>query len=168
MTDVLNIFRILFALLAIVFGFAVYDAIAQIGVPPTAQSGPALQDGTWLLGVASGQNAAFVNGITAHAGGTQAAGFQLQPNAALIEIDTVATTNDSVLLPFCIAGGWMDIANAGAQTVAIYANPNTNRATATTDTINGAANTSSYTLATNVSARFFCAKSGSWKAIKSG
>lgn len=143
-------------------------AKAQIGIPPTQQSGPALQDGTWLNGLAGGGNRNFVSGLVAHAGGTQAAGLQLPANVALIQIDTVATTSDSVLLPFCIAGQVMDIANAGAQTLAIYANPNTNRATATTDTINAAANTSSYTLATNVSGRFFCPKNGLWKATKSG
>lgn len=155
-----------FSLYALVFGAAVVNA--QIGIPPTAQSGPALQDGTWLNGLAGGGNRNFISGITAHAGGTQAAGFQLPSNVALISVDTVASTSDSVLLPFCIAGQVIDLSNTGAQTLNVYANPNTNRATATTDTINAVANATAYTLTTTQVGRFFCPKNGAWKASKTG
>ena len=76
-------------------------AFAVTGLPPV----PGFQtpDGTWLLGLAGGQNYSYQYGITAHAGGGQAACQSLTPGAYLYEIDTVASGNDSICIPFGIA-----------------------------------------------------------------
>lgn len=152
----------------ILAAFGVTLAFAQpTGTPPAAQSGAGLQDGTWLLGLANGQNLSFVSGLTATAGGTQAAALALPGSATLIEVDTVATTGDSVMLPQCVASRVLTIINAGAGTLYVYGNSATNRATSAADTINGTAGSTAYQMATLITAQFICAKSGAWKALKS-
>ena len=139
-------------------------AMALTGQPPV--NGFQTPDGTWLLGLAGGQNYTYQYGITAHAGGTQAACQSLNAGIYLFEIDTVATNNDSVCLPFAVQGLNFSIRNAGAATLAIYAQSGTNLATSSTDTINGATNSTSYTVATNNNVECFVAKSGNWSCVK--
>lgn len=149
-------------------GLILIGAMAQavVGTPPTPGGSFALIDQTWLNGLAGGSNNTFQSSITAHAGGTQAAALVLNPNVNLVEVDTVATTGDSVALPQCVAGTYLFMANAGSGTLDVYGNPTTNAASGTLDTINGTAGTSAYTLTTNTNAVFFCAKNGAWKAGK--
>lgn len=135
-----------------------------IGIRP--DRGFQLVDGQWLRGLSDGLNRSVAIGITAHAGGTQAAAFQLPANRQMIEVDTVAAGNDSVLLPFSSAGTMLTVFNNGASTLAIYANPNNNALTGAPDVINKTTNTTSYTLTTGQSAMFSCAKNGIWAAIK--
>jgi hypothetical protein len=130
-----------------------------VGIRPNDGGGPALVDQSWLLGLAGGANRNNVNGITAHSGGTKAAAFQLPANVALIEVETVAADNDSVLLPQAKAGTVVAVFNAGDHTLGIYGKG--------TDTINSVATATQYSLATTVAALFFCAKDGAWAAIKS-
>lgn len=131
-----------------------------VGIAPANGSGPALQDGQWLLGVAAGNNRAYKNGIVAHAGGTKAAAFQLPAGVQIIEIDTVATNGDSVLMPAAVQGQIVMVCNNGAATLDIYGRG--------TDTINGVATATAYALTVNQSAVFFCAKNGNWGAVHSG
>lgn len=138
---------------------------ATFGTPPTPATGPGLVDGTWLNALAGGQNRSVVNTLTAHAGGTQAAALQIPSGVSLVGFATVATTGDSALMPFALAGATIMVRNAGAATLNIYANNGTNGATATTDKINGASNATAYTLAADTVAIFFCAKDGAWSAI---
>ena len=109
-----------------------------------------------------------VNSITALAGGGQ-------PGAAALaygdnEVATVATNNDSVQLPLAIPGASCSIYNAGASTLAVYANaaPNTNNAAVADQMI--AANTNTKTAANaaiSVSSghttSFICTTAGLWK-----
>lgn len=145
---------------------AVSSALAVTGMPPLPATGPGLVDGTWLNGLAGGTNYAAQYGITAHAGGTQAAAFQLPQGYAILQVGTVATTDDSVALPQCVQGSFIFLANAGASTLDVYGSPVTNGLTAGHDTINGTAGTSAYTLLTETNAIFFCAKNGAWTAGK--
>ncbi len=136
---------------------SVVTSYAIIGTPPG--TGFALPDGNWLNGLANGHNRSAQYGITAHAGGTKAAAFQLPAQVAQLQVDTVASTSDSVLLPPCGASGIeIVIANAGANTLSIYGKG--------TDTINAAATANNYDLTTNTNAVFWCVKSGLWRAIK--
>lgn len=151
------------AALAIV---GVLHAQGTVGIPP-AQQGPALQDGTWLNGIANGYNRSFVSGLTATAGGTQAAALVLPANVMLIEVDTTATSGDSVMLPQCVASRVLTIINAGAGTLYVYGNVATNRTTGSADTINGTAGSTAYQMATLIVSNFYCAKNGAWKALKS-
>lgn len=127
-----------------------------VGIAPTKGSGPGLQDGNWLNGLASGQNLSYQNGITAHSGGTKAAAFQLPAGVALFQIDTVAAGGDSVLLPAAVAGTEINVFNNGANTLDIYGRG--------TDTINKVATATAYLLDAGTSANFFCAKNGAWGA----
>lgn len=139
-------------------------AHAVVGTPPG--TGPALVDGVWLNGLAGGTNYSYQSGITAHAGGTQAAAVQLAAGINMVDVDTVTTTGDSVALPQCVAGTYLFVANAGAQTLDVYGSPTVNSLTAANDTINGTAGSTAYTLTNNTNAIFFCAKNGAWKAGK--
>ncbi len=125
-----------------------------VGIAPANGSGPALQDGQWLLGVAAGNNRAYKNGVTA-TGTTKAGAFQLPAGVQLIEIDTVAA-NSGVLMPAAVAGQIVMIFNSGANTLNIWGRG--------TDTIGNTATATARTMAANASAVFFCAKNGSWGA----
>lgn len=151
------------AIVSAVIGLAGYG-IAAVGTPPII--GPALQDGTWLNGLASGQNFSYQYGITAHAGGTQAAATALTPGSYLYQVGTVASNNDSVYVPQCVQGTAFLLANAGASTLYVYGNPTTNALTGAADTINATAGSTAYQMTTNTNAVFFCAKNGAWTAIK--
>jgi hypothetical protein len=139
-----------------------------VGVPPIPATGPGMVDGTWLNGLAGGQNFSYQSGIVAKAGGTQALATPLPIGIYLIEVDTVATTGDSVALPQCFQGSSLLLRNAGAGTLDVYGNPSNNPllATAAADTINAVAGSTAYTLTTNTNAIFFCAKNGAWSAGK--
>lgn len=141
-------------------------AIAVTGTPPGTSF--ALQDGVWLNGLAGGLNRAYASGITAHAGGTQAAAFPLPPGIALIEVTTVASSADSVLAPQCLQGAEFKVYNASATTLNIYGQVAVNPVTGVADTINGTAGSTAYQLTTKQAAEFFCSKNGAWAAIKTG
>ena len=139
-----------------------------VGVPPIPATGPGMVDGTWLNGLAGGQNFSYQSGIVAKAGGTQALATPLPIGIYLIEVDTVANTGDSVALPQCFQGSSLLIRNAGSGTLDVYGNVANNPllSTATADTINAVAGSTAYTLTTNTNAIFFCAKNGAWSAGK--
>lgn len=130
-----------------------------VGIAPPAGSGPALQDGQWLNGVAAGQNRNYQNLLVAHAGGTKAAALVLASGVAIFRFVTVATTGDSALMPAAKAGTIVCVRNDGASTMNLYGKG--------TDTINSVATATAYTLASDVSAIFFCGVDGDWSAVKS-
>lgn len=133
--------------------------MADVGTAPPVNSRQALQDGIWLRGLANGQNRSYVNGLTAHAGGTKAAAYQMPAGVALIQFDTVAVNGDSALLPQAVAGTDITVISSGVATMSVYGRG--------TDTINDAATANAFSMATNTTARFVCAKDGQWKAILS-
>lgn len=148
---------------ALVIGLA-SAGIAAVGTPPG--TGFQLIDGAWLNGMAGGSNYTYQAGITAKASGLQSTCVNLSPNIYLLQADTVATTGDSVCLPFAIAGQNFSLRNNGAQTLGIYAQPGTNLQTATTDTINNTSNTTEYTLSAQNSVECFVAKNGSYSCVR--
>jgi len=110
----------------------------------------------------------YQNGITALAGGAQAGSPVLGYNVT--EITTVATTNDSVQLPFAIPGAQVQVNNVGANTARIYANqsPNVNNASAldqivANTTVTKTANATPITLASGYTLSFMCTTIGVWK-----
>lgn len=143
---------------------AAVQALAAVGTPPS--TGQSLIDGVWLNGLAGGQNFAYQSGVTAKAGGTQAACVALTPGIYLYQVDTVASSGDSVCLPFAVAGTNLQIANAGANSMNIFAQAGTNSLTASTDTINAASNGTAYALSSNNNVECFAAKNGQWKCVK--
>jgi hypothetical protein len=145
---------------------AVGGAFALLGTQPQQSGDEALINQQWLYNLAAGNNWIYQNTLTAHAGGTQAACLNLPTAAFLIQISTVATSGDSVCLPFAGAGDSAMIANAGANPVSIYAQSGTNLLTATTDTINGTTNTSAYSVTNATNAICFAPKNGTWYCIK--
>lgn len=137
-----------------------------IGIRPTA--GFALVDGEWLRQLSNGNNVTFGNGITAHAGGGQANATLLSSTLFVQEVDTVASGNDSVMLPLAAAGKAMIVFNkAASSSMNLYANVNTNPLTGSTDTINNSTNSTAYAITAGQCAMFVCAKNGVWGAIKS-
>jgi hypothetical protein len=143
---------------------AVSAAFAVVGTPPG--TGPQLVDGAWLNGLAAGSNFNFQSGITAHAGGGQSVCQNLTPGVYLQQVDTVATTGDSVCLPFAVAGQNLSIRNNGANTANIFAQSATNGVTSALDTINNTTNTSAYTLSAQNIVECFVAKNGSWSCAR--
>jgi hypothetical protein len=141
-------------------------ALALTGTAPLPYTGPALQDGLWLNGLAGGLNFLYQSGLTAHAGGGQTACLSITPGFYLYEIDTVATTNDSICLPFATPGFNLSIRNAGAQTLGIYGQSANNALTGSADTINGTAGSTNYSMIANNSAECFVAKAGVWSCVQ--
>lgn len=144
----------------------------MIGRAPHSGGGFALQDSGWLNGLAGGNNR-YCQSVTARAGGGAANATPIgTPNAQgieaqLIEIRTVATADDSVQLPAAVASKVLDVFNSSAASANAFANPNTNKATGSTDTINGSSTATAYAVAAGVSVRFFCPRDGVWAANKS-
>lgn len=113
---------------------------------PVFQAGFRLFDGTDLNALLASLFSAEA-GITAHAGGTKAAAYQL--TAANNEISVCASSSDSVKLPaerFVGLGVW--ITNNGAQTVQVFGYGS--------DTINGVATATGVSQATGKSALYKC------------
>lgn len=143
-----------------------------VGRQPQQGQGIGQPDFVWLLGMAGGNNRLYQS-VTARAGGGQASATPIgYPNqqgleAQLVELRTVATAGDSVMLPQAIAGKTLQVFNSSGNSSNVYANPNTNKATGTTDTINGSANANAYAMAGGISVAFFCPRDGIWAAIKS-
>ena len=139
-----------------------------IGVVPTSGGGPALLDQTYVLGVAQDRNNTYQNGVTAHAGGTQAAAYQIVPGAALFEVDTAgAGGTDSIKLYAAVPGHQISIFNNTAYTIDIYAYDGYSNGVSAGDKINNSSNATAYALTTYQSATFFCAKAGIWAGVKS-
>jgi hypothetical protein len=153
-------------LIGAIVAASVGAAVALVGIPPIPATGPGLVDGTWLNGLAGGTNRLFQSGITA-AGTNQATALQLPAGIALLEVDTAAAST-GVALPQCVAGTFLLLSNAGAQTLSIYGSATANSLVtpAANDTINATAGSTAYTIATNTNAVFFCPKNGGWKAGK--
>jgi hypothetical protein len=137
-----------------------------IGIRPS--QGFALPDCEWLRQLSNGNNFTFQSGITAHAGGGQANALLLSGTLLIQEVDTVASGNDSVMLPFAAAGKAMVVFNkAASNSMNLYANVGTNPLTASTDTINNSTNSTAYAITAGQAVLFVCAKNGAWAAIKS-
>lgn len=140
------------------------------GRQPQNGQGIGMPDFNWLLGLAGGDNR-LVQSVTAFAGGGQASATDIGGvtaqgyQAALVEIRVVGTAGDSCKLPAAIAGKTLAVYNSTATSANIYASPSTNRATGSTDSINGGANNAAYALAANKAALFFCPRDGIWAAI---
>lgn len=62
----------------------------------------------------------YTSGIIAHPGGTQTGAVPI--TTAINRVDTVASANDSVLLPAASSNKQIWIFNRGANTLAVYAN----------------------------------------------
>lgn len=147
------------AAIAVAASLGMGAAHAVTGNPPTPATGPGLVDGSWLNGLAGGQNQTFQSGISA-AGTNQATATQLPAGIALISVDTVASST-GVALPPCIPGTELSVYNNGAQTLTFYPTVANNPATGAQDTINNATST---TTTTHTSKYFYCPKSGVWAA----
>lgn len=147
------------AILALTAGAAV-QAFAVTGIVP--QDGPQLIDGTYVRSIARGINFTHTNNLTA-TGTNAATGLALSSNVMVTSVGTVAS-GTGVVVPYAVESRLFTIANNGANTLTIYANPNTNPVTGGTDTINGGA---SVTLAAGKSILCFVAKSGTVSCVVS-
>jgi hypothetical protein len=154
---------ILNMLVGAVISAAVTAAFAVTGTPPG--TGLGLVDGAWLTALTQGSNYSFQSGIAA-AGTTQATATVLSTTPMMYEVDTVAAST-GVALPQCLAGDFLMIRNGTTTTLAVYGNATANSAVSPSanDTINGTAGSSAYSLTSQQTALFFCAKTGSWSAL---
>lgn len=143
------------------------------GRQPQQGQGVGQPDFGWLLGLAGGDNhltqtvVAFAGGGAANATVMGAMNTQGTQQAALVEITTVVTAGDSCQLPQASAGKMLCVFNKTANASDIFANPNVNKATATTDTINALATATALSIAAGSRILFFCPKDGHWAAIVS-
>jgi hypothetical protein len=90
--------------------------------------------------------------LTAHAGGGQASALAL--TSMLNRVTTVATAADSVVLPVATAGLRIDVENAGANAMQVFANGS--------DTINGTAGATGLSQAIATVAIYRCYVAGAW------
>lgn len=118
--------------------------------PVPFETGLRLQSGEKLNNNFQSPILSSQDGITAHAGGGQTNAFALV--AAISRIATVASANDSVMLPRAIAGTIRIIDNDGANTLAVFPNGS--------DTIEDS--TSAQSLAAGQDATFICPATGKW------
>lgn len=142
-------------------------AFAASGTPPTPATGFGTVDGTWLNGLAGGQNESYVSGIKA-AGTTQATCTTLAAGIAVIEIDTVPASS-GVCLPPALQGTEFSVFNSTGTTIVYYPSIANNQAVspAAQDTINGGTSFSVTGVSgppTGTVTFFMCAKNGVWAA----
>ena len=139
-----------------------------VGRAPKAGGGFSLQDSSWLLALAGGNNQISQSNPVALAGGAQAGapilgGMNAQGvEPFLIRIATVVTAADSFRLVNAIAGKSLLIHNPTANACAIFAEPAVNKATGVVDIINGLANGTALSIPAGKIGLFFCAKDGFW------
>lgn len=96
-------------------------------------------------------------GLVALAGGGQAGAIPLQERA-INQVGTVATANDSVLLPPARAGAFLVVINAAAAN-SMNVFPRAGEST------NALAANAAFAMAANKTALFFAPKDGRWHAI---
>lgn len=134
---------------------------------PSFQPGSRLIDGGDLSALAN-QLFSTKTGITALAGGGQTGATPLP--AALNRIDTVASGNDSVMLPQAIPGTFVFVKNNTATSAQVFGIPN-NPVTGVGDTI--ATNSSNTQVATGTGvalagtklAIYVCFEAGKWQTL---
>src|SRR6185437_2413406 len=85
-----------------------------VGQPPIPSRGPGLVDGTWLNGLAGGQNQLYINGLTA-LGTNQATGYAIASGISLVGFASVPSGTGADMptaLPgTCVSGFNHDSAN---------------------------------------------------------
>jgi hypothetical protein len=141
--------------------FSVASALAVVGQPPVPATGFGMVDGTWLNGIANGQNYSYQSGISA-AGTNQATATQLPAATYMIEVDTTSSST-GVAIATCLPGTQFILYNNGANPLAVYPTVPNNPVTAAQDTINNGTSLSG-NLASHASIAFACAKAGNWNA----
>ena len=107
--------------------------------------------------LAAGQGFQATGPLTALAGGGRPNATQLV--YGMNTIGTVATGNDSAVLPAAMPGTFVMAANLAANSAQIFARGS--------DTINATAGSIGVALATTKNAMFFCAVKGNWRMILS-
>ena len=137
-------------------------SFAATGTPPIPSNGFGQVDGTWLNGLAGGQNESYISGIKA-AGTTQATATQLPASTAIIEIDTVPASS-GVNLPPALAGTEFTVFNSTSTTLLFYPAVANNPVTSAQDTINGGTSLSVTGASGGTVSVFVCAKNGVWAA----
>lgn len=114
-------------------------------------------NGTPTMGAVTA--ATVSNAVTAHAGGTQAAGVPIV--AAITRVTVVGTAGDSLTLPVSRAGLRFTVINASATSLNVFPNA----AGTTTETINALSANAAYAVAAAKVAEFICAVAGQWHTI---
>lgn len=108
------------------------------------------------------------SGLTAGAGGTQALALPL-PAVSVAEISTVASANDSILLPPAVIGLEVTLINDGANSMQVFGVPSNPNNAGAGDTIAAANSTAQQATATGVahasaaSFTYICFAAGKWK-----
>lgn len=98
----------------------------------------------------------FTNGLTAHAGGGQGSATAL--TASMNRVTTVASANDSVVLPASAPGLVITVANAAAAN-------SMNVFPASGESINALSANTAFAVAANKAASFYCFNTGVWHSI---
>ena len=97
-----------------------------------------------------------VDGLTAKASGNQTNGTPI--TAKMSRFTTVATTDDSCVLPPSVPGLTLTILNSGVATLAVFPSP----LGTTTEKINSGGANALYALTAGNSATFKCYTAGQW------
>jgi hypothetical protein len=137
-------------------------AFAEVGNRPS--KGYAAIDGTWVVGLAEGQNYTYQYNITATGSTAQVGAAQIPAGKYMVEVDTTPS-GGSVTIPTCVPGTQFILYNNGAQTLNVYPSLANNPATGVQDTINNQTSLGNGTgLATHTQTAFACIKAGVWSS----
>jgi hypothetical protein len=104
-------------------------------------------------------DASYQNGLKALAGGSQP-GATLIGGSTFTRFTTVASANDSSVLPPAAAGLSYVVKNAGANSMNVFPN-------GSTDVINALAVQTAFALAAGKTAMFVCFVAGTWDVLLS-
>lgn len=127
-----------------------------MAIPNRFQSGYRLEDGDALNLALSTPTWQTNANITALAGGALSSATPVL-TLGTNEVTTVASSGDSVVLPKAVLGAVIFVANAGANSMQVFANGS--------DTINGTAGATGVAQANAKSALYVAADAGQWYRI---
>ena len=138
------------------FGTYTPDALGQVAVDSSLVA--SLMAAGWTVAGAQAVLASegAESGLTAHAGGTQAAALALSAEATIHQVATVASAADSVKLPAANAGEIHVLINSGANPMQVFGSG--------TDTINGVATATGISQMQNSVVIYHCYAAGLWIA----
>jgi hypothetical protein len=131
-----------------------------MGLPQPFLPGPQLIDGSKLNTALAAGLSSYTDSIVALAGGGATGATQL--TSIINRVTTVATANDSVMMPVSAPGTTVKVLNSGANTLKLFANTVSALQSGVLDTLNGTAGATGITVAAGQAAELSCYSAGAW------
>lgn len=129
-------------------------------IPQALNGGIGLQDPAAINKALANGLRNYADSLTALAGGGQAGATPLVNGVN--HVKTVASANDSLMLPPAVPGSMVFMRNDGADAAQVFANTQSSLPSGVEDTINGTAGATGVSVAAGKTAILMCTVYGAW------